>query len=93
MSGTVGTPTGLNAMDEVRKWAISELRGDLKNNVGGKLTQQSVHVEPLTHHRAAEEFVNTLFSLPPEIEILVEGVHSATQTTDSRHFSEEFLRV
>jgi PERQ amino acid-rich with GYF domain-containing protein len=43
-------------------------------------------------HLIAEEFVNTLFSLPPEIEILVEGVHSATQTTDSRHFSEEFLR-
>jgi PERQ amino acid-rich with GYF domain-containing protein len=37
MTGGVGAPPGLNPMDEVRKWAISELRGDLKNNVGGKL--------------------------------------------------------
>lgn len=40
----------------------------------------------------AEEFVSSLLSFPADIELLTESVHSASETLDSRHFAEEFLR-
>ncbi|OCK84296.1 hypothetical protein K432DRAFT_378700 [Lepidopterella palustris CBS 459.81] len=40
----------------------------------------------------ADEFVSGLLSFPQDLEILVEAVHSASNTIDSRHFAEEFLR-
>ncbi|KYG44877.1 hypothetical protein M433DRAFT_5076 [Acidomyces richmondensis BFW] len=40
----------------------------------------------------AEEFVATLCILGTDVPVLVEAVHSASHTIDSRHFVEEFLR-
>ncbi|KAF2472888.1 uncharacterized protein BDR25DRAFT_12289 [Lindgomyces ingoldianus] len=40
----------------------------------------------------ADEFVASLLSFPPDIELITESVHSASNTLDSRHFAEEFLR-
>jgi len=42
--------------------------------------------------RTAEEFVATLSILGTDVPVLVEAVHSASHTIDSRHFVEEFLR-
>ncbi|KAF2502371.1 hypothetical protein BU16DRAFT_6463 [Lophium mytilinum] len=39
-----------------------------------------------------DDFVAQLVSFPLELEILTEAVHSASNTIDSRHFAEEFLR-
>jgi PERQ amino acid-rich with GYF domain-containing protein len=36
--------------------------------------------------------VDTLFAIGLDQEILIEAVHSASQTIDSRHFAEEFIR-
>jgi PERQ amino acid-rich with GYF domain-containing protein len=38
------------------------------------------------------EFVEILLNLPPETNILTEAVHGSSQTIDSRHFAEEFIR-
>jgi len=40
----------------------------------------------------ADDFISQLLSFPLELEILTEAVHSASNTIDSRHFAEEFLR-
>lgn len=39
-----------------------------------------------------DDFVSSLLSFPADIELLTESVHSASNTLDSRHFAEEFLR-
>jgi PERQ amino acid-rich with GYF domain-containing protein len=36
--------------------------------------------------------VSSLLSFPADAEIITESVHSASNTIDSRHFAEEFLR-
>lgn len=41
---------------------------------------------------AAEEIIPILLQCPPELDLLTEAVHSVSQTIDSRHFAEEFLR-
>jgi PERQ amino acid-rich with GYF domain-containing protein len=41
---------------------------------------------------AADEILPTLLSLPLETEIITETIHSVSQTIDSRHFAEEFMR-
>jgi PERQ amino acid-rich with GYF domain-containing protein len=43
-------------------------------------------------NQPAEEIVTSLLSCPPEVDLLTEAVHSVSQTIDSRHFAEEFLR-
>ena len=40
----------------------------------------------------AEEFVAQLIFLPAEAEILIEAVHANSNTIDSRHFAEDFIR-
>ncbi|PSK36193.1 GYF domain-containing protein mpd2 [Elsinoe australis] len=40
----------------------------------------------------AEEFVTNLLAFPPEADIITEAVHSVSNTIDSRHFAEEFMR-
>jgi PERQ amino acid-rich with GYF domain-containing protein len=40
----------------------------------------------------AEDFVSSLLSFPADAELITESVHSASNTLDSRHFAEEFLR-
>lgn len=40
----------------------------------------------------AEDFVSSLLSFPADAELITESVHSASNTLDSRHFGEEFLR-
>ncbi|ORY07398.1 hypothetical protein BCR34DRAFT_518357 [Clohesyomyces aquaticus] len=40
----------------------------------------------------ADDFVASLLSFPQDIELITESVHSASNTLDSRHFAEEFLR-
>jgi len=39
-----------------------------------------------------DDLVSGLLTFPPEIEIITEAIHSSSQTMDSRHFAEEFLR-
>lgn len=39
-----------------------------------------------------DDFVATLVSLGSDVDILTEAVHSNSQTMDSRHFAEEFVR-
>ncbi|KAF2837219.1 hypothetical protein M501DRAFT_937891 [Patellaria atrata CBS 101060] len=39
-----------------------------------------------------DEFLSSLLILPPEADIITEAVHSVSQTIDSRHFAEEFIR-
>ncbi|KAF2668573.1 hypothetical protein BT63DRAFT_440721 [Microthyrium microscopicum] len=40
----------------------------------------------------ADDFVQTLFAIGLEPEVLTEAVHYNSQTIDSRHFAEEFIR-
>ena len=40
----------------------------------------------------ADDFVANLLAFPPEADIVTEAVHSVSNTIDSRHFAEEFLR-
>ncbi|KAI9693165.1 MAG: hypothetical protein M1822_005161 [Bathelium mastoideum] len=63
-----------NAHDEFKKWAITELRPDLKGNI------------------SVDDFVGTLMALPFDSDMITEAVHSSSQTIDSRHFAEEFIR-
>ena len=39
-----------------------------------------------------DEFVGTLMALPFDSDMITEAVHSSSQTIDSRHFAEEFIR-
>lgn len=39
-----------------------------------------------------DEFVGTLMALPLDSDMITEAVHSSSQTIDSRHFAEEFIR-
>ncbi|KAF2089670.1 hypothetical protein K490DRAFT_37669, partial [Saccharata proteae CBS 121410] len=39
-----------------------------------------------------DDFILNLMSFPSEIDIVTEAVHSVSQTIDSRHFAEEFIR-
>ncbi|KAF1992287.1 hypothetical protein K402DRAFT_387945 [Aulographum hederae CBS 113979] len=71
------TPTAgsqINAMEEFKKWAVSELKDDLSKAVN------------------VDEFVASLLAFPAEMEIITEAVHSNSQTIDSRHFAEQFIR-
>ena len=45
-----------------------------------------------TNNLIAEDFVSSLLSFPADAELITESVHSASNTLDSRHFAEEFLR-
>lgn len=47
---------------------------------------------PLANATIAEDFVSSLLSFPADAELITESVHSASNTLDSRHFAEEFLR-
>jgi len=40
----------------------------------------------------AANLVDTLLAFGSDIEIITEAVHSSSQTIDSRHFAEEFVR-
>ncbi|KAK3711322.1 kinesin-like protein [Vermiconidia calcicola] len=40
----------------------------------------------------ADEFISNLIALPPDPDMLTEAVHGASNTIDSRHFAEEFIR-
>ncbi|KKY23148.1 putative gyf domain containing protein [Diplodia seriata] len=40
----------------------------------------------------ADEFVSNMLSFPSELDIVTEAVHSVSQTIDSRHFAQEFIR-
>ncbi|KAK8233114.1 hypothetical protein HDK77DRAFT_413807 [Phyllosticta capitalensis] len=39
-----------------------------------------------------DDFVSNLLTFPADLEIVTEAVHSVSQTIDSRHFAEEFIR-
>lgn len=39
-----------------------------------------------------DEFVGTLIILPPDTEVITEAVHGVSNTIDSRHFADEFIR-
>ncbi|KJY01607.1 gyf domain-containing protein [Zymoseptoria brevis] len=73
-SASMANPGAVNPHDEFRKWAINELRPDLKKGIN------------------VDEFVGTLVILPPESEVITEAVHGVSNTIDSRHFAEEFIR-
>lgn len=38
------------------------------------------------------DFVDQILSFPADAEILIDVVHGSSQTLDSRHFTEEFIR-
>lgn len=46
----------------------------------------------LTKGISADDFVAQLVFLPPDGDIITEAVHSSSNTIDSRHFAEEFIR-
>ena len=105
MSGMV---QGVNAQDEFRKWAIGELRVDLKKGIAGRSfiiasclprfrcmpSFDCISVTRLLTILAtlAEGFVTDLLNLPAETDLITEAVHSVSETLDSRHFAEEFVR-
>jgi PERQ amino acid-rich with GYF domain-containing protein len=39
-----------------------------------------------------DDFVGTLIILPAESEVITEAVHGVSNTIDSRHFADEFIR-
>ena len=39
-----------------------------------------------------DTFVTSLLSLPPDTDIIAEGIHANSTTLDSRRFAEEFVR-
>ncbi|KAL9095225.1 MAG: hypothetical protein Q9165_002481 [Trypethelium subeluteriae] len=69
-----GAVSQANAQEEFKKWAITELRPDLKGNI------------------SVDDFVATLMALPFDSDMITEAVHSSSQTIDSRHFADEFIR-
>ncbi|KAL9064805.1 MAG: hypothetical protein Q9157_007699 [Trypethelium eluteriae] len=74
-SATIGGAVSqANAQEEFKKWAITELRPDLKGNI------------------SVDDFVATLMALPSDSDMITEAVHSSSQTIDSRHFADEFIR-
>lgn len=91
-STTLGTGGAVNAQDEFKKWAVGELRPDLKKNVVGKsslcpdICRQDANKSP------AETFVQGLLQIPNDAEIIMEAVHYSSDTIDSRHFAEEWIR-
>ncbi|GAB7359124.1 hypothetical protein MBLNU230_g5192t1 [Neophaeotheca triangularis] len=46
----------------------------------------------LTKGISADDFVAQLVFLPPDTDIITEAVHHSSNTIDSRHFAEEFIR-
>lgn len=46
----------------------------------------------MTNASAVEDFVQGLLTFPNELDVITEAVHSVSNTLDSRHFAEEFLR-
>lgn len=93
-STTSGSGGAVNAQEEFKKWASNELRHDLQKGMLGKdLKQDEPYlVQTMLTRCTAEEFVSNLLALGSEPEIVMHAVHSVTQTIDSRHFAEEFLR-
>jgi PERQ amino acid-rich with GYF domain-containing protein len=81
----------LNAEEEFRKWAVNELRHDLNKGINGTFSSPSYFAQ-YTNLSIAEDFVSSLLSFPADAELITESVHSASNTLDSRHFAEEFLR-
>ncbi|KXT05990.1 hypothetical protein AC578_369 [Pseudocercospora eumusae] len=73
-STTLGTPGAVNAQEEFKKWAVNELRPDLKKSFN------------------AEAFVAELLQYPLEMDLLVDAVHQSSETIDTRHFAEEWIR-
>ncbi|WPG97307.1 Hypothetical protein R9X50_00008100 [Acrodontium crateriforme] len=63
-----------HAQEELRKWAVAELKADLHKGV------------------PVDGFVETLFQLPADAEMITETVHGVSSTLDSRHFAAEFIR-
>ena len=39
-----------------------------------------------------DEFISALFSLPPESDVVAEGIYASSSTLDGRRFAEEFVR-
>lgn len=83
----------LDAKEEFKKWAANELRNDLIKGASGKFCQVlNARTVDINMCFTAEEFVTNMLSFPIDIDILTEAVHSVSQTIDSRHFAEEFIR-
>ncbi|KAI9657265.1 MAG: hypothetical protein M1831_004454 [Alyxoria varia] len=70
----VAAANASNPVEEFKKWAASQLRGDLSKGI------------------EVDDFVNALYSLPTDNNLITEAVHSSSSTMDSRHFAEEFVR-
>jgi PERQ amino acid-rich with GYF domain-containing protein len=90
-SATIGNqaaPRG-DAMEELKKWALKELRGQLNQDIIGSSS--------VADHRTltvpAESFVDNLLHLGHDPDVLTEAVHSVSTTIDSRHFAGEFIRL
>lgn len=85
--------TKADALDEFKKWAIADLqRGQLNTDINGNFNSHPAHVTVDTNYTKATNLVDTLLAFGSDIEIITEAVHSSSQTIDSRHFAEEFIR-
>ncbi|QIX01136.1 hypothetical protein AMS68_006653 [Peltaster fructicola] len=73
-SATMSLPGAVNAHEDFRKWAIAELRPELRKDI------------PL------EDFVATLISFGPDLDLITEAVHGSSNTINSQRFAEEFVR-
>ena len=91
-STTLGTPGAVNAQDEFKKWAVHELRPDLKKSFNGKSNDVRSCDSSLLTMSTAEAFVAELLQYPLEMDLLVDAVHQSSETIDTRHFAEEWIR-
>lgn len=80
-----------NAMEEFKKWAANELKPHLNKDItNGKCTVNGLRVR--TKKFAAPDLVEGLIAIGSDIDIITEAVHSSSNSIESRHFAEEFVR-
>ena len=53
---------------------------------------QNPYIYLICENVIVDTFVTSLLSLPPDTDIIAEGIHANSTTLDSRRFAEEFVR-
>lgn len=62
------------------------------SRVSNYYVELEAEIEYLTKIQTVDTFVASLLSLPPDTDIIAEGIHANSTTLDSRRFAEEFVR-
>lgn len=88
-----GAKVGKNeALDQFIRWATTELRAHLLPSYSGMLPSNSAQSTPTNHPLAASDIIGMLEAYPTDVNLITETVHQSSQTIDSRHFAEEYVR-